>query len=91
MKHQKIEEENRHVVEMISRAIEFNDISGLKKALEIAHQLGIVGELIDYANERLRQMLEDEDQEKYIKDKYRKRENLTFKLQHYIREYNKLP
>jgi hypothetical protein len=36
-------------------------------------------------------MQEDEDQEKYIKDKYRKRENLTFKLQHYIREYNKLP
>jgi hypothetical protein len=36
-------------------------------------------------------MLQDEDQEKYIKDKYRKRENLTFKLQHYIREYNKLP
>ena len=61
LKHQKIEEENRHVVEMISRAIEFNDISGLKKALEIAHQLGIVGELIDYANERLRQMLEDEE------------------------------
>ncbi len=36
-------------------------------------------------------MLEDEDQEKYINAKYRKRENLTFKLQHYIREYNKLP
>jgi hypothetical protein len=36
-------------------------------------------------------MLEDEDQEKYIKDKYRRRENLTFKLQHYIRQYNKLP
>jgi len=36
-------------------------------------------------------MLEDDDQEKYIKDKYRKRENLTFKLQHYIRTYNSLP
>ena len=36
------------------------------------------------------QLLTDDDQEKYIKDKYRKRENLTFKLQHYIREYNKL-
>ena len=36
-------------------------------------------------------MLEDDDQEKYINAKYRKRENLTFKLQHYIREYNKLP
>jgi hypothetical protein len=35
-------------------------------------------------------LLADEDQEKYIKDKYRKRENLTFKLQHYIREYNTL-
>ena len=35
-------------------------------------------------------LLADEDQEKYVKDKYRKRENLTFKLQHYIREYNKL-
>lgn len=35
-------------------------------------------------------MLQDEDQEKYIHDKYRKRENLTFKIQHYIREYNKL-
>lgn len=35
-------------------------------------------------------LLADEDQEKYIKDKYRKRENLTFKLQHYVREYNKL-
>jgi len=34
------------------------------------------------------EMLRDEDQEKYVKDKYRKRENLTFKIQHYVRAYN---
>ena len=34
-------------------------------------------------------MLHDEDQEKYIHDEFRRRENLTFKLQHYIRSYNR--
>ena len=35
-------------------------------------------------------LLADEDDIKYIGEKYRKRENLTFKIMHYIREYNKL-
>ena len=68
-------------------------VNGEIIALEAKLKNGKSGELekmmADHP-EVYQKLLEDEDQEKYIKDKYRKRENLTFKLQHYIREYNKL-
>ena len=35
-------------------------------------------------------LLDDENDTKYVGEKYKKRENLTFKIMHYIREYNKL-
>ncbi len=35
-------------------------------------------------------LLADESKDKYVGVKYMKRENLTFKIQHYIKEYNKL-
>jgi len=66
------------------------EIEGLDASLKNGKSKELEKMMSDHP-EVYQQMLEDEDQEKYIKDKYRKRENLTFKLQHYIREYNKLP
>ena len=64
---QKIEQENKYIVEMISKAIEESDRKGLASSLKKAEELGIIGELIDYASERLREMeqeeLENEQQE----------------------------
>lgn len=66
------------------------EIEGLDASLKNGKSKELEKMMSDHP-EIYQSMLEDDDQEKYIKDKYRKRENLTFKLQHYIREYNKLP
>ena len=54
--------------------------NGKSKALE---------QLMANHPEVYQKMLGDENQERYIHGKYRHRENLTFKLQHYIRLYNR--
>lgn len=54
--------------------------NGKSKALE---------QLMSNHSDVYQKMLGDENQERYIHGKYRHRENLTFKLQHYIRLYNR--
>lgn len=58
---QRMDEENRFVVEMISHAIEYEDIDELQRALQLAEQYGLVGELIDFATARLRELLESRE------------------------------
>ena len=57
------------------------NLSGKSKTLE---------EMMAPHPEIYQELLADKDKTKYIGAKYRDRENLTFKIQHYIRKYNNL-